>query len=70
MTVPLGSRDLWAGADRSGGAVSLNGGGVEDTAQIDAAATFAGGLTIRRFESVAQLALTEFSAAEGLQVRR
>ncbi len=58
------------GATAFGAPVSLEGGRGKDTAEIDAASTFAGGLTIRGFESVAQLAVTEFSTAEGLAIRR
>ncbi len=61
---------LLHGANPFGGPVSLDGGGGKDTAEIDAATTFAAGLVVRRFETVAQLAVTEFSTAEGLAIRR
>ncbi len=61
---------LLHGVNEFGGAVSLDGGGGKDTAEIDAATTFAAGLVVRRFETVAQLAVTEFSTAEGLTIRR
>src|SRR5262245_3436135 len=50
--------------------VFLDGGRGRDRAEIDADIAFAGGLLVRRFETVANLAVTEFIAAEGLAVRQ
>ncbi len=58
------------GVNPLNGPVSLDGGSGKDRAEIDAATTFAAGLVVRRFETVAQLAVTEFIAAEGLAIRR
>ncbi|MCI0465280.1 MAG: hypothetical protein L0Z62_50805, partial [Gemmataceae bacterium] len=61
---------IFHGATAFGSPVSLDGGSGRDSAEIDAASTFASGQQVRSFESVDVLAVTEFSTAEGLLIRR
>ncbi len=57
------------GANTYAGPVTLDGGGGRDRTELDAAAVFRAGLRLRGFETVDQVEVTEFSAAEGLAVR-
>jgi hypothetical protein len=61
---------IFHGVNPFGDSVSLDGGRGQDRVEIDADIAFAGGLVVRRFETVAKLAVTEFIAAEGLAIRQ